>query len=53
MQDKDKIEFMRLKAEYVKKELMPEGSILEGTRLALSLMVDYIEFMLTPCEDDD
>lgn len=53
MQDRDKIEFMLHKAELAKRELRPEGTMNEGIRLTLGLIVDYIEFMLTPCEDAD
>lgn len=53
MKDCERVELIRQKIIETRKDLSPEGQMAEGIRKSLDLLVDYIEFMVTPCEDDE
>jgi len=53
MKDADKIKDMKKQIEELRPCLLPSGQINEAVHKSLCLLVDYIEFMITPCEDDD
>jgi hypothetical protein len=53
VKDKEKIDLMKECIKHMRPYLEPEGNSTEAIRLCLKLFVDYIDFMLTPCEDDE
>lgn len=53
MKDKDKVQAMKNQIEDLRPYLSLEGDPRECIRKSLCLIVDYIEFMITPCEDDE
>ena len=53
MKEKDKIKKIKKLIKDAKKQTEPKGSFGEGTRLTYKAILEYIEFMLTPCKEDD
>ena len=53
MSEVDKLKSLREGVAQVKPYLQPSGDVSECIRRCLSLLVDYIEFMVTPAEDND
>ena len=50
---KDKIAAMLEKVKHVRAGLLDGSNFRKGIQLTFDLIVDYIEFMLTPCDEDD
>lgn len=47
------LEILRQKIKKAKLGVQPTGNVTEGVRLTLETVLDYLEFMVTPCEDCD
>jgi hypothetical protein len=52
MKEIDKATELREKCQETRKYLEPDAEKNVGLRLTLKLLVDYIEFMVTPCAED-
>ncbi len=51
--ERDKIAELLKQVELSRDNLHDHSSRSDGIRQTLKLVVDYIEFMLTPCTDED
>ena len=53
MKDIDRIEELRSQIQETRRFLTPSSNPYEAVRLSLLLIVNYIEFMVTPGDDDE